>query len=168
MPSNHLVLCCPLLLMPSIFPSIRVFSNDSALRIRWPKYWSFSFTKMSCAWIVLKPSLPPPVRGKIVFHKTSPRCQKGCFHCHSVLPLLNSLRSLSSLRFLTRNWRNNLWYFPEKQTRNVEKLPCHLRNDYELRQNVAVEWKEKSWLLGYNEKDRICCKMLGFSHDVMR
>ena len=43
MPSNHLVLCRPLLLLPSIFPSIRVFSNESALHIRWPKYWSFSF-----------------------------------------------------------------------------------------------------------------------------
>ena len=43
MPSNHLILCCPLLLLPSIFPSIRVFSNESALRIKWPKYWSFSF-----------------------------------------------------------------------------------------------------------------------------
>ena len=43
MPSNHLILCCPLLFLPSIFPSIRVFSNKSALRIRWPKYWSFSF-----------------------------------------------------------------------------------------------------------------------------
>ena len=43
MPSNHLILCCPLLLLPSIFPSIRVFSNESALRIRWPKHWSFSF-----------------------------------------------------------------------------------------------------------------------------
>ena len=43
MPSNHLILCCPLLLLPSMFPSIRVFSNESALRIRWPKYWSFSF-----------------------------------------------------------------------------------------------------------------------------
>ena len=43
MPSNHLILHCPLLLLPSIFPSIRVFSNDSALLIRWPKYWSFSF-----------------------------------------------------------------------------------------------------------------------------
>ena len=42
MPSNHLILCCPLLLLPSIFPSIRVFSNESALRMRWPKYWSFS------------------------------------------------------------------------------------------------------------------------------
>ena len=43
MPSNHLIICCPLLLPPSIFPSIRVFSNESALRIKWPKYWSFSF-----------------------------------------------------------------------------------------------------------------------------
>ena len=43
MPSNHLILCPPLLLLPSIFPSIRVFSNESALHIRWPKYWSFSF-----------------------------------------------------------------------------------------------------------------------------
>ena len=42
-PSNHLILCRPLLLLPSIFPSIRVFSNESALRIRWPKYWSVSF-----------------------------------------------------------------------------------------------------------------------------
>ena len=43
MPSNHLILCCPLLLLPSVFPSIRVFSNKSALHISWPKYWSFSF-----------------------------------------------------------------------------------------------------------------------------
>ena len=43
MPSNHLILCRPLLLLPAIFPSIRVFSNESALHIRWPKYWSFSF-----------------------------------------------------------------------------------------------------------------------------
>ena len=44
MPSNHLTLCRPLLFPPSIFPSIRVFSNESALRIRWPKYWSFNFS----------------------------------------------------------------------------------------------------------------------------
>ena len=43
MPSNHLIPCCPLLLPPSIFPSIRVFFNESVLHIRWPKYWSFSF-----------------------------------------------------------------------------------------------------------------------------
>ena len=44
MPSNHLVLCCPLLLLPSVFPSIRVFSKKLALCIRWPKYWSFNFS----------------------------------------------------------------------------------------------------------------------------
>ena len=44
MPSNHLIICCPLLLSPSIFPSISVFSNESVLHIRWPNYWSFSFS----------------------------------------------------------------------------------------------------------------------------
>ena len=48
MPSNHLILCCPLLLLPSIFPNIRVFTNESALHIRWPKYWSFSFNITPC------------------------------------------------------------------------------------------------------------------------
>ena len=47
MPSNHVILCHPLLLLPSIFPSIRVFSNESVLRISWPKYWSFSFISAS-------------------------------------------------------------------------------------------------------------------------
>ena len=44
MPSNHLIFCCPLFFLPSVFPSIGVFSNDSVLHIRWPKYWSFSFS----------------------------------------------------------------------------------------------------------------------------
>ena len=44
MPSNHLILCCPILLPPSIFPSIKVFSNESVLHIKWPKYWSFNFS----------------------------------------------------------------------------------------------------------------------------
>ena len=44
MPFNHLILCCPFLLFPSLFPSIRVFSNESSLRLRWPKYWSFSIS----------------------------------------------------------------------------------------------------------------------------
>src|SRR5574342_860464 len=52
MPSNHLIHCCPLLLLPSNFPSIRVFPNESALCIRWPKYWSFSFN--------ISPSNEPP------------------------------------------------------------------------------------------------------------
>ena len=48
-PSSHLILCCPLLLLPSIFPSIRVFSNESVFPIRWPKYWSFSFSISPCS-----------------------------------------------------------------------------------------------------------------------
>ena len=51
MPSKHLILFCPLLLLPSAFPSIRVFSNESALGIRWPKYWNFSFSHQSFQWI---------------------------------------------------------------------------------------------------------------------
>ena len=51
MPSNHLILCCPLLLQPSIFPSIRVFSKESVLFIRWPKYWNFSLRDQSFQWI---------------------------------------------------------------------------------------------------------------------
>ena len=50
MPSKHLVLCCPLLLLPSIFSSIRIFFNESVLHIRWPKYWSFSFNIKSFQW----------------------------------------------------------------------------------------------------------------------
>ena len=53
-PSSHLILCRPLLLLPSIFPSIRVFSNESALCIRWPKYWSFSFNISPQSWTVKK------------------------------------------------------------------------------------------------------------------
>ena len=49
MPSSHLILCCPLLLLPSIFPNIRVISNESALFIRWPRYWSFNFSISLCS-----------------------------------------------------------------------------------------------------------------------
>ena len=52
LPSNHLIRCCPLLLLPSMFPSLGVFSNESALRIRWPKYWSFNFN-ISPSWFPL-------------------------------------------------------------------------------------------------------------------
>ena len=51
MPSNHLIVCCPLLILPSVFPSIRVFSSESALLSRWPKYWSFSFSRSFLGYI---------------------------------------------------------------------------------------------------------------------
>ena len=59
MPPNHLILCCPLLLLPSIFRRIRVFSNESVLRIRWPKYWSFIFSISPFNEMDLKVSAPP-------------------------------------------------------------------------------------------------------------
>ena len=74
MPSNHLILCCLLFLPPSIFPSIRVFSNESALCIRWPKYWSFSFS--------ISPS--SEYSGLISF-------RMDWFHLHAVQGILKSL-----------------------------------------------------------------------------
>ena len=70
MPSNHLILCCPLLLLPSIFPSIRVFSSESVLCIRWSKYWSFSFSispsseysGLRTPWTVWKAALSMPAK----------------------------------------------------------------------------------------------------------
>ena len=58
MPSNHLILCCPLLLQPSIFLSIRVFSNESVLCIRWPKYWSLLVTCFIYISVYISPNLP--------------------------------------------------------------------------------------------------------------
>ena len=69
MPSNHLILCSPLLLPPSIFPHIRVFSNESVPRIRWPKYWSFSFNispSSECSGLDLNPGLASGTHSKFV------------------------------------------------------------------------------------------------------
>ena len=82
MPSNHLILCCPLLLLPSIFPSIRGYSNESALRIRWPKYWSFSFninpsnehpglTSFSMDWLDL-PAVQGTLKSLLQHHTSKP------------------------------------------------------------------------------------------------
>ena len=93
MPSNRLILCRPLLLPPSIFPSIRVFSNESVLHITWPKYWSFSFSispsdEYSGLFIFLCNGLSQfwefravagvPGTGKITTHHPSPRPQQRC------------------------------------------------------------------------------------------
>ena len=62
MPSSHLILCRPLLLPPSIFPSLRVFSNESALRIKWPKYWRFSLSISPFTWCVKVAPVPSVMR----------------------------------------------------------------------------------------------------------
>ena len=91
MPSNHFILCHPLLFLPSIFPSIRVFSNELALLIRWPKYWSFSFSiHPSNEYSGLISFLPWPPR----LHSTlCPSLTSVCHSPHSALLLLLLLLS---------------------------------------------------------------------------
>ena len=72
MPSSHLILCCPLLLLPPIPPSSRVFSNESTLRMRWPKYWSFSFS-----------IIPDLLQNGLVGSPCSPRTLKSLLQHHS-------------------------------------------------------------------------------------
>ena len=71
MPFNYLILCCPLLLLPSIFPSIRVFSNKSGLLIRWPKYWSFSFNISPLGWYWLDPLVVQATLKSLLQHHSS-------------------------------------------------------------------------------------------------
>jgi len=94
MSSNHFMLCCPLLLPPSIFPGIRVFSNESVLCIRWPKYWSFSFS--------ISPS--SEYSGLISF-------RIDCFHLLSVQGTLESLLQYHSSK-ASILWHSSFLYSP--------------------------------------------------------
>ena len=80
MPSNHFILCCPLLLLPSIFPSIRVFSNELVFRVRWPKYWSFSsasvqFSSVAQSCLTVCNPLDCSTPGFLVHHQFSELAQ---------------------------------------------------------------------------------------------
>ena len=104
LPSNHLILCTPLLHPSSIFLSIRVFSNESALRIRWPKYWSFSYN--------IRPS---NTYSRLIFQRSKPVVQ----HCRQVLYQLNHKGSPKILEWVAypfsrgssrpRNWTKVPW-----------------------------------------------------------
>ena len=82
MPSHHVILCRPLLLLPSVFPSIRVFSNESALRIRWPEYWSFSFSVSPCfpTFCLRENSLLQSQRARALSLTTGPAARIWCFY----------------------------------------------------------------------------------------
>ena len=104
MPSNHLILCRPLLLLPSIFPSIGVFSNESTLRIRWPKYWSFSFN--------ISPSNEEP--GLISLGWTGSPCSPRDSQESSPAPQFKSINSLAlnllyspTLTCIHDHWKNH-------------------------------------------------------------
>ena len=104
MPSNHLILCRPLLLLPSIFPSIRVLSSESILRIRWPKYWSFSFS--------ISPSIE--YSGLISFRIDQ-------FDLLAVQGTLKSLLQYHSSKASFLNDQSSLWYHSHIHTRNWKK-----------------------------------------------
>ena len=106
MPSNHLILCHPLLLPPSIFPSIRIFSNESALRIRWPEYWSFSFN--------ISPSNEHPglisFRMDLVGSPCSPRDSQECSPTPQFQSINSSVLSFPygpTLTFIHDYWKNH-------------------------------------------------------------
>ena len=79
MPSNHLILCCPLLLLPSTFPSIRVFSNELVICIRWPKYWSFSIHHSASPLPYMKVN---PL-AELIFTTLFQKCVYWCFRAHT-------------------------------------------------------------------------------------
>ena len=104
MPSSHLILCRPLLLLPPIPPSIRVFSNESALRIRWPRYWSFSFS------IIPSKEIPGLIqfKKKIYFNNKSRRLQKDFAGYYVFLPI-PSLQN--NTRWVWSSWKITFMWF---------------------------------------------------------
>ena len=109
MPSNHLILCCPLLLPPSMFPSIRVFSNESVLHIRWPKYWSFSFsispTNEYSGWLSFRiarfdlPAVQGTLKSLLQHHNSKPSILK--VKCSLDNSWAKTLGSLETFHFNT-------------------------------------------------------------------
>ena len=93
MPSNHLILCRPLLLLPSILPSIRVFSNESFLHIRWPKYWTFSFSSATRSCPILCSPMDCSTPGLPVHHQLPELAQ---IHVHQVSDAIQPSHPLSS------------------------------------------------------------------------
>ena len=124
MPSNHLILCCPLVLLPSIFPSIRVFSNELALHIRWPNYWSFSFNlspsneysgliSFKIDWFDLL-----TVQG-ILESLLQHHSLKASIHCHSALFMIH----FSHPFMTTGKTRATIWTFVGKMMSLLFNMP---------------------------------------------
>ena len=112
MPSNHLILCRPLLLLPSIFSSITAFSNESALRIRWPKYWSFRYN--------ISPSNEHP--GLISFWMdwlAYLNIKENLEITDIVIEVWNSLKNW---KLISNSWRVNLWLTVRSETKQKSRL----------------------------------------------
>ena len=112
MPSNHLILCCPLLLLPTVFPSIRVFSSESVLHIKWPKYWSFSFNispsnehpgviSFRMDWLDLL-AVPGTLKSLLQHHisKASILCYSAFFIFQHSHPYMNTGKTITLTRWI--------------------------------------------------------------------
>ena len=111
MPSSHLILCCPLLLLPLIPPSIRVFSNESTLHMRWPKYWSFSFSIIAFKeipglisfrmdWLDLL-VVQGTLKSLLQHHSSKPSILRIYYlssHCTGDFPIAQKVKSLSAMQ----------------------------------------------------------------------
>ena len=106
MPSNHFILCCPLLLLPSIFPSIKVFSNELVLHIRWPKYWSFNFSINPANEYSGLTSFRMDCLDLLAVQRTL----KSLLHCHSSNMLMEKSREIApeGMKRLSQS-RKKLW-----------------------------------------------------------
>ena len=146
LPSNHLILCRPLLLPPSIFPSIRVFSKESALHIRWPKYWSFSLN--------ISPSSEYPGLISFRMDRLIPLQSKGLSVSFS-LGLSYQEASISLLSFCIRgktDWKpqshkmTNLitWTTALSNSMELWSMPCRATQD----RRVMLESSDKTWSTG--------------------
>ena len=152
MPSNHLILCRPLFLLPSIFPSIRVFSNESALCIRWPKYWSFSFNispsneysgliSFRMEWLDLL-AVQETLKSLLQYHsaKASIRWGSAFFIVQLSHPHMTTEKTIALIR----------WTFVDKVMSTSTQYRPYMTN-------LGLSW----WLSG---KEATCqCKRFGFN-----
>ena len=133
-PSKHFILCCPLLLLPSILPSIRVFSSESTLRTRWPKYWSFNFS------LILSKEIPRLISFRMNGLVGSP-CSLRDSQESSPTPQFKSINSLV-LSFVDHN---KLWKILQEMG-IPDNLTCLLRNPYVVQEaTVRAGHRTTDW-----------------------
>ena len=135
MPSNHLILCHPLLLLPSIFPSIRVTSNESALRMRWPKYWSFSFSLSNehpglISFRMDLPAVQRPLESLLQHHSSKAsilRCS-AFFIVHLSHPYMTTGKTTALTRqtFVGRTYIYQICIYQNMHTPKPKKLQHHI------------------------------------------
>ena len=158
MPSNYLILCLPLLLLPSIFPSIRVFSNESVLHIRWPKYWSFSFNispsneysgliSFRMDWLDLL-AVQGTLKSLIQHHSSKASILQHSAFFYS--PSLTSIHDMTSIHLI---WQNN----PKSHSwRNISLLSATFQSisDWQVTVSLlsSIQTANSCWIINKSKR----------------